>query len=239
MFIWPTDVRRITSHFRTNRSNHHGIDIAESGHHTIKAAAAGTVSRSYRSDSYGECIMILHNINGKTWETVYAHMQAGSRKVVSGTKVRQGQAIGVMGNTGHSTGQHLHFEVHEGRWNINKSNAVDPIRYLKESNSKQENSTNGITYLVKAGDSLSKIAADHNTTIDQLISLNGIKNKNLIYPGQVLQLKKGSSGSYTIKKGDTLSQIAVNNKTTVKKLIDINNIKNKNKIQIGQKIKLI
>src|SRR5690625_547080 len=93
--------------------------------------------------------------------------------------------------------------------------------------------------LFRSGDSLSKIAADHNTTIDQLISLNGIKNKNLIYPGQVLQLKKGSSGSYTIKKGDTLSQIAVNNKTTVKKLIDINNIKNKNKIQIGQKIKLI
>src|SRR5690625_6182862 len=81
MFIWPTNVRRITSHFRTkSRPNHAAIDIAEPGNHEIYASAAGTVSRSYRGKSYGECIMIVHSINGKTYETVYAHLRSRSRR---------------------------------------------------------------------------------------------------------------------------------------------------------------
>ena len=69
----------------------------------------GQVSRSYFSTSYGECIMIVHNINGVTWETVYAHMRSGSRTVKQGDYVTQGQTIGVMGETGQAYGQHLHF----------------------------------------------------------------------------------------------------------------------------------
>lgn len=131
MFINPTKVKRITSKFRTSkRLDHHGVDFADPGMHEIYAAAAGIVSRSYLSESYGECIMIVHTINGQTWETVYAHLRSGSRKVVVGSNVKQGQVIGIMGNTGHSTGQHLHFELHKGRWNIDKTNAVDPLTYL-------------------------------------------------------------------------------------------------------------
>lgn len=129
MFIKPAE-GRITSRFRDSRKDHHGVDISKSGVVTIKAAAAGTVTRSYRSTSYGECVMIVHNINGQTWETVYAHMRTGSRRVKVGDHVKQGQAIGLMGNTGRSTGQHLHFEIHKGRWNITKSNAVDPLQYI-------------------------------------------------------------------------------------------------------------
>lgn len=136
MFIWPTTTKRITSYFRPpHRPNHNGIDIAEVGTHQIFAAAAGTVTRSYRSDSYGECIFILHSINGQTWETVYAHMRSGSRRVSVGQKVSRGQTIGIMGNTGNSTGQHLHFELHRGRWNANKTNAVDPLNYLNQGGS--------------------------------------------------------------------------------------------------------
>lgn len=131
MFIWPTTTRRITSQFRPpHRSSHHGLDIAEGGTHEVFAVADGTVSRSYRSDSYGEVVFIVHNMNGQTWESVYAHMRSGSRRVKVGDKVKQGQVIGIMGSTGHSTGQHLHFELHKGRWNINKTNAVDPLDYL-------------------------------------------------------------------------------------------------------------
>lgn len=135
MFINPTKVTRVTSGFRgPGRANHHGVDFANPGTHEIYAAADGTVTNSYTSASYGECIMIVHNINGQTWETVYAHMRSGSRKVKTGQKVKQGQVIGIMGNTGQSTGQHLHFELHQGRWNINKTNAVNPLNYIGQSN---------------------------------------------------------------------------------------------------------
>lgn len=136
-FIFPT-VKRITSRYgyRTHpitgerTSKHQGVDFAEPGYHEIKATASGTVTRSYRSTSYGECVFILHNINGQQFESVYAHMRAGSRRVNVGQKVKQGQVIGIMGSTGNSTGQHLHFELHKGRWNFNKSNSVDPLNYL-------------------------------------------------------------------------------------------------------------
>ncbi|MCK2000232.1 LysM peptidoglycan-binding domain-containing protein [[Brevibacterium] frigoritolerans] len=110
---------------------HYGIDFAKAGAVENKAAASGVVSRSYTSDSYGEVVFIVHEINGQTYETVYAHMKSGSRAVQVGDKVTTGQFLGWMGSTGHSTGQHLHFEVHKGRWNAEKSNAVDPVLFLK------------------------------------------------------------------------------------------------------------
>lgn len=237
MFIWPTDVRRITSHFRSkSRPDHSGLDIANPGIHKIYAAAAGIVSRSYYSSSYGECIMILHSIEGKTWETVYAHLKTESRRVDVGDKVKQGQVIGIMGNTGNSTGQHLHFEIHRGRWNSARSNALNPLDYLSEYGNQQEELSDDYTYLVKSGDTLTAIAKRYNTTVDILCDLNEIENKNLIYPGQVLQLP--TTNIYTVKKGDTLSEIASAHETTVDKLVILNNIKNKNLIYPGQKLKM-
>lgn len=140
LFIFPT-VKRVTSNFRKERKNHNGTDFAEKGYHEIKATANGTVSRSYSSSSYGECVMIVHNIEGVIFESVYAHMRKGSRKVYEGQTIKQGQVIGVMGNTGDSKGQHLHFELHKGRWNINKSYAVDPMDYLGKVSDKVNSKT--------------------------------------------------------------------------------------------------
>lgn len=131
MFINPSKVERITSKFRTKeRPNHHGVDFAQAGTHEIVAVADGVVTRSYVSPSYGEVVFIAHNINGQKWESVYAHLRQGSRRVRVEAKVKQGQVIGIMGNTGDSSGQHLHFELHKVSWNINKTNAVDPLKYL-------------------------------------------------------------------------------------------------------------
>ncbi|MET3697616.1 peptidoglycan hydrolase CwlO-like protein [Bacillus oleivorans] len=107
---------------------HYGIDIAKGGHVPVLAAADGVVIRSYYSPSYGNAIFVSHSINGQIFTTVYAHLN--SRSVGEGEVVARGQQIGVMGNTGMSFGQHLHFEIHEGPWNANKSNAVDPRKYL-------------------------------------------------------------------------------------------------------------
>jgi murein DD-endopeptidase MepM/ murein hydrolase activator NlpD len=50
-----------------------------------------------------------------------------TRFVSSGAVVKKGQQIGIMGSTGDSTGQHLHFELHRGQWNASKSNAINPV----------------------------------------------------------------------------------------------------------------
>ena len=96
------------------------------------------------------------------------------------------------------------------------------------------------TYTVKSGDTLSAIAKKYNTSVDSLVSLNNIKNKNLIYVGQVLKINGATSTKeyYTIKSGDTLSAIAKKYGTTVNQLVSWNNIKNANLIYPNQKIRV-
>lgn len=107
---------------------HWGVDIVKKGNVPIVSAADGVVIRAYQSSSYGNVVYITHNIDGKTFTSVYAHMK--SFQVSSGQTVSKGQQIGVMGNTGQSFGQHLHFELHAGQWNQSKSNAVNPAKYI-------------------------------------------------------------------------------------------------------------
>lgn len=104
---------------------HAGVDIAKSGTVPVVAAANGVVIRSYYSSSYGNVVFISHSIDGQVYTTVYAHLS--SRSIGTGATVSKGQQIGIMGNTGDSQGQHLHFELHRGPWNASKSNAINPI----------------------------------------------------------------------------------------------------------------
>lgn len=94
---------------------HYGIDIANSGSNVpIVAAGNGVVVTSHYSQSYGNVVYIAHSVNGQVYTTVYAHME---RSLVSdGQSVSKGQQIGIMGTTGESTGQHLHFELYRGPW---------------------------------------------------------------------------------------------------------------------------
>ncbi len=189
MFRRPTSVTNLSNPFRTTGSNKHfGVDFAKSGTNPIAAAADGTVSRSYVSSSYGECIMIVHQIGGQVWETVYAHMRSGSRRVSVGERVKAGQTIGVMGNTGQSTGQHLHFELHRGRWNSAKSNAVNPIPYLDENQNQQSTSPSkpAKSYTIAAGDTLSAISQRYGVSVSAIAKANNIQNINQIYAGQRL-----------------------------------------------------
>jgi peptidoglycan hydrolase CwlO-like protein len=107
---------------------HYGIDIANRSDVPIVAAASGVVIQSYYSSSYGNVVFIAHSIDGQIFTTVYAHME--SRSVSAGDVVSKGERLGIMGNTGDSQGQHLHFEIHKGPWNNAKSNAVNPTKYL-------------------------------------------------------------------------------------------------------------
>ena len=129
-FMRPA-VGPVTSEFGSRwGTTHYGIDIGSGGQlgKPIVASAEGTVISSYLSPSYGNVVFISHNIRGRVYTTVYAHMQ--SRGVSEGQRVSKGQYIGTMGSTGYSTGVHLHFEIHEGLWNNSKSNAVNPRKYV-------------------------------------------------------------------------------------------------------------
>lgn len=135
-FIKPCE-GRITSPFgwrthpiRKVRSWHQGVDIAQKGNVPIHAAADGVVIRTGRLGTYGNIVLLRHNIDRKTYETNYAHLRDGSIQVEVGQKVKQRDLIAYMGNTGSSTAQHLHFEVHNGKWTTGQPNAVNPEHYM-------------------------------------------------------------------------------------------------------------
>jgi murein DD-endopeptidase MepM/ murein hydrolase activator NlpD len=121
-FIWPVE-GTVTSGFgyRWGRM-HEGIDISVPEGTPIRAAADGTVileQSEYESGGYGNYTCIDH---GGGLSTCYAHQSSFAASV--GAQVSQGDVIGYSGNTGHSTGPHLHFEVR-----INGA-PTDPLGYL-------------------------------------------------------------------------------------------------------------
>lgn len=101
-----------------------------------------------------------------------------------------------------------------------------------------------IAYTVKKGDTLSEIAKEYGTTVNEIASLNNISNPNVIYVGQYLVIPTTSNANistattYTVKNGDTLSGIANKFGTTYQKLAEINGISDPNKIFAGQVIKI-
>lgn len=145
-FIWPCKSRRITSIYQLKRldpvsgkvyKQHRAIDIGwkrtpgKSGFivesNYIYAAKSGVVSANDSDSVSGNFIMLDHTIvkDGKEnrCSTFYCHLSKSEVSV--GQKVKQGQIIGIMGTTGHSTGNHLHFEIR-----IN-GDRIDPQTYLK------------------------------------------------------------------------------------------------------------
>ena len=87
-------------------TNHNGVDIAAPAGTAIVAPLDGVVESVFYNDSGGNQLVIKHT-NG--YKTGYAHLQKST--VVKGDKVKQGQVIAYVGNTGKSTGAHLHFTV--------------------------------------------------------------------------------------------------------------------------------
>jgi murein DD-endopeptidase MepM/ murein hydrolase activator NlpD len=117
--IWPVNAP-VTSPFgwRWGRM-HQGIDLGAAEGTPIKAAASGTIIYCGWESGYGNLTVIDH---GGNLATAYGHQS--SIAVACGQQVAQGEVIGYVGNTGHSTGPHLHFEVR-----IN-GEPVDPLGYL-------------------------------------------------------------------------------------------------------------
>lgn len=92
-------------------SLHQGIDMLGGDGMPVYAVADGVVSALQEDWSYGEHVFIEHEINGQRVTTLYAHMRGGSTMIVPGQEVKAGDPVGMVGNTGASTGPHLHLEV--------------------------------------------------------------------------------------------------------------------------------
>jgi murein DD-endopeptidase MepM/ murein hydrolase activator NlpD len=123
----PVEGARITSSFGPRMHPvlgytrvHKGTDFATPVGTTVYASGDGVVDFVGLHGGHGQYVSIRHN---KTLETAYAHLSAYGQGIVVGTAVRQGQAIGLSGNTGLSSGPHLHYEV------IVDGAQVDPMAY--------------------------------------------------------------------------------------------------------------
>lgn len=129
-FLWPiASSHRVTSPFGwrthpiTGRQNlHGGIDIAAPNGTPIMASKAGVVVISQYGSSYGNYVVISHPDGTRT---LYAHMS--QRNVSAGDTVSQGQTVGLVGSTGSSTGNHLHFETWTGS---SSSSRVNPMQFF-------------------------------------------------------------------------------------------------------------
>ena len=108
-------------------TNHRGVDFTPGAGARIQAIADGVVTKVTGNDnSCGVHVVIEHVIGGEAVSSVYCHMQSGSVQVATGKRVSVGDTVGLVGNTGVTTGAHLHFEIR-----LNGTRAVDPIAWLK------------------------------------------------------------------------------------------------------------
>ena len=121
-FIWPLPVNGqfIRGFVPTGRKQHKGIDIAIQGGTKVLASQSGRVIYCGNEiKSYGNMVIIEHG-NGIT--TVYAHLKRVL--AIKNQKIRKGDEIGTVGNTGRTTGYHLHFEIRVD------GEAINPLQYL-------------------------------------------------------------------------------------------------------------
>ncbi|MEV4705828.1 M23 family metallopeptidase [Actinoplanes sp. NPDC049316] len=102
---------------------HAGVDIATASGTPIRAAGAGIVVSAGPEQGYGNAVLIDH---GNGYLTHYGHMSEITAKL--GQRIKPGDEIGKEGSTGHSTGPHLHFEVHQGSY----KNPIEPTQWMHE-----------------------------------------------------------------------------------------------------------
>ena len=100
---------------------HAAIDIVAPEGTPVRSTASGIVSKVYWDDKLGNVVVINH---GKTYKTVYAHLLKA--EVIPGIAIKKGQVIGLLGNTGHSSGPHLHYQI------IKNGVPIDPLPTLKK-----------------------------------------------------------------------------------------------------------
>jgi hypothetical protein len=188
----PPVIGNKTSDFGYRRYRYHyGVDIKLYRGDTVRSAFEGVVRIAHYDGDYGKVVVVRHN-NGL--ETLYAHLSKLS--VSEGDKVEAGDVVGLGGNTGRSTGSHLHFEARY------KGEPIDPNELIEWETGYLCHDTLDLNaehfeYLVEVrkrkyhkirrGDTLSGIARKYGTSVRRLCQLNGIRSTTTLRIGRVIR----------------------------------------------------
>ncbi|MDO5036548.1 MAG: M23 family metallopeptidase [Porphyromonas sp.] len=209
-FSYPLDgIRRVNSNYGYRRRfgrMHYGIDLQLSVGDSVRAAFDGKVRLvDYDRRGYGKYVVVRHT-NGL--ETLYGHLSDNTIVKVNDI-VRAGEPIGLGGNTGRSTGPHLHFETRLLGQAINPAHLINfksglPVKevyvykrgadtrktYASSRSGKSSSAQNGNiqTHRIKSGDTLSGIAARYGTSVNKLCQLNGINRNTVLRIGRTLRV---------------------------------------------------
>ncbi len=234
-FCMPTTNRVVTSNFGARwRRQHKGLDIKVYIGDTIRAAFDGKVRVvRFERRGYGNYVVIRHP-NGL--ETIYAHM---SKHLVSeNEEVRAGDPIGLGGNTGRSTGSHLHFETRLCGVALNpalmfdfKNQDVTGDYYMFRKNRHNHDSQIANRTTGRKQDSYSEeeVTGGVKRNVEEEIEESPVSTKNSV--------SRKNTRLHKVKKGETLYSIATKRGMSVEELCKINKIGKNKSIRPGQILK--
>ncbi len=188
----PPFTGRITSSFGYRRYRYHyGVDVKLYTGDPVVSAFDGMVRIAQYDASYGRVVVVRHN-NGL--ETLYAHLS--KIEVEEGDWVESGQLLGLGGNSGRSTGSHLHFEARYLGEPINPHELIDwelgmlcsDTLYLNQEHFEYLVEVRKRKYhTIRSGDTLSGIARRYGTSVSSLCRLNGIRSSTTLRIGRKLR----------------------------------------------------
>lgn len=222
-FTMPTTSRVITSNFGSRWGRQHkGLDIKVYIGDTIRAAFSGKVRIvRYEAGGYGKYIVIRHN-NGL--ETIYGHLS--KQLVEENQEVRSGEVIGLGGNTGRSTGSHLHFETRLCGVALNPALMFDfraqdvTGDYYAFNKETYDNESTNATRLRGKQDSSTYASTD---------SSDDYATNKRTTSGLTDQVSY-----HKVKKGETLERIAKKRGVTIEKICKLNHITKTMRLRPGQ-----
>lgn len=231
-FHFPCESRRVTSSYgyrRSFRRKHYGTDIKVYVGDTIRSAFSGKiriVANQGRKKGYGKYVVIRHH-NGL--ETVYGHLS--KQLVVEDQEVKAGEPIGLGGNTGRSTGSHLHFETRLlGQF-------IDPEKLFDFT----AQDVLGDYYLFSSVGRSRLLTSDESKQLPDnkvLASVGGptFEADKAAQSKKFQEERRESLRAqvHKVRKGENLSVIARKRGTTIKRLCQLNNITTKTVLRVGQ-----
>ena len=227
-FCMPTSNRVVTSNFGSRWGRQHkGLDVKVYIGDTIRAAFPGKVRVvRYEAKGYGNYVVIRHN-NGL--ETIYGHMS--KQLVAPDQDVKAGDPIGLGGNTGRSTGSHLHFETRlcgvalnpALMFDFRNQDVVDDYYMFRKSTYSKESAQ--ATRL--RGVSGSVVAQEDRLDDPTSLAASSQRSAKAV----------ASTRLHKVQKGGTLSSIARKRHTTVDAICKLNRINKKTRLKLGQILK--